>query len=504
MNRQDGGRAATDEATAIFAQHARALERLARRITRDREDARDLVADAFAAFLETGPTDPDHAVPWLYLTVRHRAYNRVRDRSRAQRRLPMLAVAGSTASGAEPALGHDRRVRTLLADAAAQLSDRDRIAVSLRHLQEAPYEDVADALGTTPAQARVVVHRATARLRSHVVSSLSRRHGVADISDEVHALLQGAAVLPLTRPARIAGVVREWWRRAQSATGRAAVYIGEVLAPAAALVAITAAPAVPAVPAAAAASSAPIEAVTATAAAPAVLREPAAHVPVPNVPPAAPAGSSVVAGATIGSPVRVSDEGTSPGLAQSVDEQRRSVLRVLGLTVDLPDPLDAPQGPQVDIQSVEIATMAGPDGRAAALRWRLGFAAPPPENVRAGLTWGFAGSPCYASFSWPISHNVSLYCPQHRQLGIIDFITFSEVSRVRVDVRLDGAALEVVLPFERLDATGRALLHPGAQLVRIVASASCYVNFMERSGCENADRAPDYDRGDGYTYRIEE
>ena len=503
MKQLDEPRPGTADATAIFAQHAVALERLAARITRDREDARDLVADAFAALLEVGPTEPGHAVPWLYLAVRHRAYNRIRDRARAKRRLSSLVVDIRVPVGPEPALWHDTRIRALLADAAAHLSERDRIAVSLRHLQEAPYDDVAVALGTTPAQARVVVHRATARLRSHVVSSLSRRHGVPDVSDEVVALLQGGALLPLSRPARVASTVREWWRRAQSTTGRAVVYIGEALAPAAALVAITAGPAVPVVPVPAMSSSPSVAAGAPIASVPTVDRQPAAHPVGSDVPSMRPSAPRLAVDATIGSPLHADDPGTSPGLAQSVDEQRRFALRVLGLTLDLPDPLDAPQGPEVDIRSVEVATIAGADGRAGALRFRLGFAAPPAPNVTAGLSWDFAGSACFARFNWPSGRDVSLACPQYRLL-VGDF-WFSDVSRVRAEVRVDDTVLEVVLPFGSLEDQGRALLHPGAQLVRIVASASCYVNFLDRSGCENADRAPDYDDGgDGYTYRVEE
>jgi len=321
----------------------------------------------------------------------------------------------------------------------------------------------------------------------------------------VVALLQGSALLPLSRPARMASTVREWWRRAQSSTGRAVVYVGEALAPAAVLVAITAGPAVPVVPVPAVSSSPSVAAEAPIASAPTIDRQPAAHPVGSNVPSSVghPA-PRVAVDATIGSPLHADDPGTSPGLAQSVEEQRRYVLRVLGLTFDLPDPLDAPQGPEVDIRSVEVATIAAAaDGRAAALRWRIRFAAPPPANVAAGLSWGFAGSACYAQFNWPGGRDVSLYCPQYRLL--VGDLMFSEVSRLRAEVHFDDTVLEVVLPFTSLDDQGRALLHPGAQLVRIVASASCYVNFLDRSGCENAARAPDYDDGgDGYTYRVEE
>ncbi|HEX2039402.1 MAG TPA: sigma-70 family RNA polymerase sigma factor [Acidimicrobiales bacterium] len=518
----DEHRLETADASTVFAEHGVALERMAARITGDREDARDLVADAFTALLEAGPSDPGHAVPWLYVTVRHRAYNRVRDRARARRRLPRLATETTTPLDPESALRHDTRVRRLLAGATEHLSERDRVAVVLRHMQQASYDEVATALGTTSAQARVVVHRATARLRRRLVATLSRRHGARDtcvssiaehgvhdgcrgcvaLSDEVIALLQGAAVLPLSRPARVGNAVRTWWRRAQSTTGRAAVYVGEVLGPAAALVAAAAVPALPTVPTVEALRAEPAAVTTAPHPAPSSARpaEPPGNGPTApsavvdaTAPPPPPPG-------TLGAPVLLDDPGTSPGFTQSIDHQRRSFLAVLGLPVDLPDPLDAPRGPDVDIRSLEIATLAGPDGRASGLRWRVAFAAEPPANVGLGLSWGFRDNQCYASFSWPAGDRLAVYCPSYQVAGVS--LVHSEVARARLEMRREGTVVEVTLAFASLDAFGQGLLRPGAELVRMTATASCYVNYFDRSGCENGDSAPD-DRN-GYSYRIEE
>jgi RNA polymerase sigma factor (sigma-70 family) len=512
-------RVSTADVSAVFHEHGGALERLAARITGDREDARDVVADAFAALLERGPSDPGHAVPWLYLTVRHRAYNRLRTRRRARRRLTKLATETTTPFGPESVLRHDERVRALLTAAAGQLSDRDRAAVLLRHLDHAPYEDVASVLGTTPAQARVVVHRATARLRRQVVATLSRRHkvqsscidngahdgctGCVALSDEVIALLQGAVVLPLSRPRRVASAMREWWRRTGSTANRAAVYVGDVLGPVAALVAIAAAPAA-AVPAPATATH-QLASASATGPAPRPAQDIAATAPSnrpvePRVPSAMPVVVPRPTAVTIGAPLVGDDPGTSPGLSQTIHQQRRSVLDVLGLPIGLPDPLDSPQGPDVDIRSLEIATLAGPDGRAAALRWRIGFMAPPPANVGVGLSWGFEHTDCYASFSWPRGDAVGVNCPDHAVAGVN--LLYRPVGYGKAEVHLHGDLLEVTLPFSALDDGANSLFRPGARLVSMVASASCYVNYLERSGCENGDRAPD--DWNGYTYRIEE
>lgn len=488
------------DTTGIFTRHRAALERLAARITGDAEDARDVVADAFAALLEGGPTDPGHAVPWLYVTVRHRAYNRVRGRARAQRRLRKLAVDTGTTAGPESALRTDSRIRALLTGAAANLSERDRIAVSLRHVQEASYEDVAAALGTTPSQARVVVHRATTRLRGHLLTSFARRHGEGDprVGDELVALLQTPVVVPLTLRARLTGAAREWWRRTQSATGRAVAYVGEAVAPAVAFVAMAAGPVsagvvgFPTTPVVAAAAPAGTTPSTKAVAAPGAVTspsDPAAHVPA-DLPVAKPS-----LGATIGSPLQAEDVEPAPPLTPSVHGQRRSLLRTLGLGLDLPDPLDAPQGPQADIRSVEIATLAGEDGRPAALRWRVGFAEAPPANLSVTLAWRYAGSAC--SSNWSMRYRATTWCEEP---FLLDLKQSRAVGEFPIELRYDGVVVEATVHFAALDGSTRSLLRPGAELTNVLVGASC--NLLDPSGCENGDRAPD--SGAGWTYKVEE
>src|SRR5687767_2917505 len=146
------------DAAALFTQHAVALERLAARIVGDREEARDVVGDAFTALLANGPSDPHHAIPWLYVTVRHRAYNRVRRQKMVKRRLPALLADTDPAPDPESTVRHDPLVGALVATATANLNERDRIAISMRHVEQASYDEIAAALGTTVMQARVVVH----------------------------------------------------------------------------------------------------------------------------------------------------------------------------------------------------------------------------------------------------------------------------------------------------------------------------------------------------------
>ena len=56
-------------------------------------------------------------------------------------------------------------VRTHLTDALAELPERQRLVVVLRDIEGCPYDEVCELLGITPANQRVLLHRARAFLR---------------------------------------------------------------------------------------------------------------------------------------------------------------------------------------------------------------------------------------------------------------------------------------------------------------------------------------------------
>lgn len=505
------------DATTIFTEHSVALERLATRITRDAEEARDVAADAFAALLASGPSDPDHAVPWLYLTVRHRAYNWIRRQVMAERRLPAFATEVDPALAPESAVRTDPHLRALLATATAHLKERDRLAISMRHVEQASYEDIAAVLGTTVTQARVVVHRANARLRRYVVASLSRHHadacvdsrvkagtndrcsGCSSVSEELATLLQVPAVLPLGHSTRARQAVRDWWRRAQATTGRVAMYAGDVIGPGVALVAMTSGSVAP-VPTAPAESSV-LESASAMVPRLGERGVPSADLVPIDLSSAPPAAGHVAARETIGSPLRIDDPGRSARPPDSFHVQPLSLLTVLGLPVDLPDPLDVPSFPEIDIRSFELATLADDRGRPRALRWRIELASPPtPAVSKISLDWGYEGTECFTTFTWPSA-------PELRVLTACPVVPLVDVGVVKVhaaersspvESRVDGPVLEATLPFASLDRTTRTFLYPGARMLRIAVTATC--PNQDPSTCPTFDRAPD--KG-GYTYQVE-
>ena len=67
-------------------------------------------------------------------------------------------------------------VRTHLTDALAELPERQRVVVVLRDIEGCPYDEVCELLGITPANQRVLLHRARAFLRGKL-EEYYRREG---------------------------------------------------------------------------------------------------------------------------------------------------------------------------------------------------------------------------------------------------------------------------------------------------------------------------------------
>jgi RNA polymerase sigma-70 factor (ECF subfamily) len=143
------------------------------RRTRDPEAALDLAAETFAqAWLsrkrfrdEAGGT----AGPWLFAIARHvviASVERGRIERRAMTRLGLLEQLDRPAAAAEPDAtwldGLDGDVERALED----LPEGQRAAIELRVVEDLSYEEVGDALGTSPRAARVRVHRGLRTLRS--------------------------------------------------------------------------------------------------------------------------------------------------------------------------------------------------------------------------------------------------------------------------------------------------------------------------------------------------
>jgi RNA polymerase sigma-70 factor, ECF subfamily len=146
--------------------------------TRDADAAHDLTAETFAqAWLgrmrfrnEAGGS----AGPWLFGIARNLLSASVR-RGRLERaacaRLGILERLDREPAAVEP----DESWLDGLDEALAELPENQLDALRLRFTDDLPYDELADALGTTPQAARVRVHRGLSALRLRLASKESPR-----------------------------------------------------------------------------------------------------------------------------------------------------------------------------------------------------------------------------------------------------------------------------------------------------------------------------------------
>ncbi len=141
----------------------------------DEARARDALADTYAKVVATLPRYEWHPAgiwPWLRTIAFHVAIDQLRARKREtpfdvdeltreadQQR--DVASTDTTYLEAE----ESRRAKAKVEEALARINPRYAEAIRLRVLEERPREEVAKALGATPATFDVILHRAMAALR---------------------------------------------------------------------------------------------------------------------------------------------------------------------------------------------------------------------------------------------------------------------------------------------------------------------------------------------------
>ena len=154
-----------DLLTHLATHTARGGYRMAYRVLRDREDARDAVQEALARACENVETlrNPSSVDGWFYRVV----MNLCRDALGRRRRYVggELPEATSPAPAADEALARAQEADRI-GGAVALLPHMQRRAVALRYGGERPVEDVAQALGVALGTAKSHLHRAHEKLRA--------------------------------------------------------------------------------------------------------------------------------------------------------------------------------------------------------------------------------------------------------------------------------------------------------------------------------------------------
>jgi RNA polymerase sigma-70 factor (sigma-E family) len=166
---------AAGSVTALYAEHALGLVRLAVVVTGDRGAAEDIVQDAFLGLYRRWDHLPDTSAPLAY--VRTSVVNGCRTALRRRSRLRLgpgglggdvdeevPAGRGGSAGLAESAeasalLGEEQR---LVAAALRKLPRRQREAVVLRYYLDLSVEEAAQVMGISPGTVKSATHRGLA------------------------------------------------------------------------------------------------------------------------------------------------------------------------------------------------------------------------------------------------------------------------------------------------------------------------------------------------------
>jgi RNA polymerase sigma-70 factor, ECF subfamily len=147
----------------LVERHYAELYRYAFSVLRDERAAEDAVQDAFARALGALGGYPEERLramrlrPWMYRITLNVARNRLRQR----RDLP---VEEGLAGGGAESDGDREGVMDVLV-ALGRLSERQKVAVTLRYLQDLPYEEICGITGWPEGTVKKLVRRGLARLR---------------------------------------------------------------------------------------------------------------------------------------------------------------------------------------------------------------------------------------------------------------------------------------------------------------------------------------------------
>ncbi len=168
---------------AIYDRYAPAIHDFLASMTRNPNDAADLVQDTFLVAGERlhQLRDPDRLRPWLYAIARNAAMGVLGRRSR-RREEPLDHHDPPTSPDGDRGLDADDAATVVWA-AAAGLAERDRALLDLHLRQGLEGEELGLAMGVSAEHAHVLLHRLRAQLERSIGAVLIARQGRPECRD---------------------------------------------------------------------------------------------------------------------------------------------------------------------------------------------------------------------------------------------------------------------------------------------------------------------------------
>ena len=164
---------------SIIEQHGKLVWNTAYRLLGNHADAADCFQDTFVAALQLTRREPVRNLPALLSRLATtRAIDRLRHESRRNRDLDghsrrQQAPAGNPGPAQQAYAGE---LAEKLRIALAQLPPREAKTFCLRYLNDMSYREIAKELNTSSGAAGVLLHRARAKLRSHLGTRSATQH----------------------------------------------------------------------------------------------------------------------------------------------------------------------------------------------------------------------------------------------------------------------------------------------------------------------------------------
>jgi RNA polymerase sigma-70 factor (ECF subfamily) len=170
----------------LFGAYRRLVFSVAVRVCGQRAEAEDLTAEAFLrAYRALRGYPPERILAlqpraWLVTILLNVWRNHARAATRRPATVDLAGVAEPIDPRADVAAAIERReTGQQLAGQLAQLPERQRIAVVLRHVNDLPITEIAEVLGCPPGTVKSHISRGLCRLRE-----LSARPDVCEVSDD--------------------------------------------------------------------------------------------------------------------------------------------------------------------------------------------------------------------------------------------------------------------------------------------------------------------------------
>jgi len=148
--------------------HARDVFRLAFRMTRNEDDAEDVVQDTFIRAFQRISSFEGRAQfkTWLYRITANTALDLLRRRKRAEPRSAPLDEVTTGVSGGQENAVFGRQIRERVDSALEDLSELERAAFVLRHCEELSLGEISHTLDITVNATKQAIFRAVRKLRA--------------------------------------------------------------------------------------------------------------------------------------------------------------------------------------------------------------------------------------------------------------------------------------------------------------------------------------------------